>query len=160
MTKRINISLADDLFERLERVKSDLNLSAICAKAIDSEVTYQELLRQNGRGKESIIKRLVAEKQEYDKKYFEMGRKEGSFHAKSLSYSDFVKISVAQKRINDQKANSSILLNEVNLGFDLNSIITERAKEHSMFDTEEYLCGWLEGVLDFWKGIIESVVGK
>jgi len=57
MSKRVNISIPDELWEKLKQIKGDLNVSRICADAIKKALDNpSEYLRQNQIEKDRILK--------------------------------------------------------------------------------------------------------
>ena len=77
---RLNITISDDLYSRLESQRTRLNFSRVCAVALENAVTEQEQeiarlenLRKDVEGMEQVIERLKEEKEGLLKQRFEEG---------------------------------------------------------------------------------------
>lgn len=92
MSTRVNISIPDELHNRLQAVKEQVNVSAVCAAALTSAVQVQEALNQAQGGKEKMIERLRAEREELENEWFQAGKVEGIESAENTSYADFTLI--------------------------------------------------------------------
>lgn len=62
MTKRITITIPKELHDRLQAVKSDLNVSRECQKALNLVVQVEEIRRSDLPPMEKVIARLKIEK--------------------------------------------------------------------------------------------------
>jgi hypothetical protein len=149
MAQRINITINDGLFERLQTVKDYFNVSRICQEALELEVSLQELriksLEVNDMDK--IIERLRLEKVEHDKIYRNDGYKEGLDDAKSMSYEEFVQ--VVQSNVD--------IYETLVWGNWLGAKIEDLEHDDAAFVRESYLEGWLEGVNEFWENIKDAL---
>jgi post-segregation antitoxin (ccd killing protein) len=93
MSQRINISIPDSLFDRLQPYKDAINVSKLCQDAIDREIKKKEdfKMRMNeAPGMEETIARLREEKMMRDKAVTELGRKDGIEWAKIAHYDDIM----------------------------------------------------------------------
>jgi len=84
VTKKITVTMPDELHARLEKVRGKFNISGICQGAIEKEIKIEEL--SLNMDDDSIIERLKLEKSRNTLSCFQRGRKEGSTHAKGVSY--------------------------------------------------------------------------
>ena len=159
MVQRINISLPDELFERLEKTKSALNdsVSGVCQKAIESEVSRQELLLKGFEKMENVIERLKLEKEEYGKQFEEDGYKDGLDDAKDMKYGELVDLYHSHEICARESSFSDWDTRFVykSLAWDswLGDIIGDRESNYDIFDADAYLSGWFRGVVEFWDGI-------
>jgi len=154
MTRRVNISIPDNLYERLQAIKDKINVSKLCQEALLSEVQIAEL-RPSG-DEEAIIARLQEEKKKYHQEYYDYGKKEGLQNAKNLSFSDFK----ALDKISEEVARNS--------GCEIGAILdktfdwvckveAELSDKERFFDSSLYWKGWVDGALEFWDGIKDKV---
>jgi hypothetical protein len=74
MSKRLNISVSDELALRMEPLKGEFNVSKVCANAIDKEVTMQENIQSAfGEGEYSeVISRLRRDLEERNQRSREL----------------------------------------------------------------------------------------
>jgi hypothetical protein len=88
MGQRVTIAVPDALFERLQPVKQNFNISAVCQEALEMAVLTQELKHQTAADL-TLVERLRAEKaillQKIQQDGFELGVRSSS----KLSYKDF-----------------------------------------------------------------------
>src|SRR5882724_2285192 len=86
MSQRINISVSDDLYQKIQAFKDGLNISKLCQDALRQAVSIEEFRSQVG---EDIERLAIAFKKEREK--FESNlegiTKHGSFH--DSPYHDF-----------------------------------------------------------------------
>ncbi|MEB3360025.1 MAG: hypothetical protein VKK04_25080 [Synechococcales bacterium] len=87
MSKRLTIAVPEALYERLQRVKHHLNISAICQEALNMVVTHEELKLQTSQ--DNLVERLRAEKQVLLNKVRQEGFELGIRSTSQLSYKDF-----------------------------------------------------------------------
>lgn len=92
---RLNLTVPDDLFERLEKHRDRLNMSRICAEAlekkvreIEKEAELLQSLRRDVDQMNSMIVRLKDEKDERMRYCFEQGVDSAQGWAQGASYSD------------------------------------------------------------------------
>lgn len=95
MSKIISISIPEDLYKKLQKVKDRLNVSQLCKNAINEAVVFEE-------ARESINinvmkARLKKERLEFAKKYLEKGMIDGVKDAKKLSYENLLYIDADDK---------------------------------------------------------------
>ena len=91
MAQRINISVKDDLYERLQAFRDSINVSRICQEAITAEVQEKEDFRKRMNetpDMEDIIARLRRQSREGFVIVREKGIKDGEDWAKTAHYDD------------------------------------------------------------------------
>ena len=146
MVQRVNISIQDDLHQRLQAIKDQINVSAVCADALTQAVQFQEIINQAQEGKEKMIARLRKEREEAANTWFQAGRQEGLEAAEHESYENFLLISEAFELSNSGELWSEDLWNNSEFEW-----ISERA---------EY-CEVPEGLRsDFYRGIFEALLDQ
>ena len=152
MVQRISIALPDGLHDRLQAVKDSINVSGVCQGALQARVEHEERKREQPEDPtvKQAIERLRAEKADYGKKYREQGKEAGREDAKSLEYADLVAIANV---LREHHTDTDIR----DLRFDYNDWLEEPVRqghEHDAgFDEDEYMDGWLEGVLEFFEKV-------
>ena len=92
----------------------------------------------------TVIKKLIRQKTRYEKKYFALGKADGSTDAKTLNYEDFLEIMNA-----DFEMWYSIYSDNM---FE-NGVIDEYKENDPVFDLHQYFDGWVEGVRKFFRNI-------
>lgn len=95
MIQRINISIQDDLHERMQALKGQINVSAVCSEALTFAVQLQEVLSQTEGGRDKMVARLRLEREEAENEWLQAGRLEGSEAAENTSYQGFIVIADA-----------------------------------------------------------------
>lgn len=88
MSHRVTIAVPDALFERLQAVKHNFNISSICQEALEMAITYEELKLQT-EGQDNLVERLRAEKNVLLHKVHQEGYELGIRSSSKLSYKDF-----------------------------------------------------------------------
>ncbi len=88
MSQRVTIALPDELFERLQPVKHQFNISAICQEALTMVITQEELKLQVA-GQDNLVERLRAERKVLLNKVRQEGFELGIRASSKLSYKDF-----------------------------------------------------------------------
>lgn len=86
---RVNISIPDDLYNRLEEIRrgdATLNVSAICQEALGREVARREPLPAEAEVSEEVLSRLRTEREEYEQTSRERGIKMGREWARRAKY--------------------------------------------------------------------------
>ena len=139
LAERLTISIPSDLYNRLQKVKADLNISKICQTAIESRVTFEEIYKQEKNQMQALIDKLRKEKEEIETNAHETGLKEGLEDAKELTYTEF-------KYIETNNA--------------LSEDLTEWLQNHRMdedTDITAYKKGWIEGVLQIWSDVKDKI---
>lgn len=140
MAQRLNITIHDSLFKRLQTVKENFNVSAICQEAIEQEVSWQEQKKEVIKDMSEMITKLKLGKEKFDKKYFEMGKEAGLEDAKQMEYNEIMEVLCNEGAITKTDTWDSY---QADQSSDLQS-------EDAAFDECTYVNGWCEGVQEFW----------
>lgn len=147
MAQRINITIPDGLFDRLQKVKSHFNISGVCREAIEREVVCLEFRIKETNDMNEIIDRLKQEKEKYDARYVNDGYVAGLEDAKNMSYEELAEIINSGNKFNDTDVWDSFQADAVS---DLQS-------EDPVFDLGSYSEGWFNGVNEFWGKVRSKV---
>lgn len=153
MAERINITVPNDLHERLQAVRDRINISRICQEAIEQAVALEEIKMKALSNKEKVIERLRLERQKSEDDWFEAGRTDGLRDSENLSYDDFQEILDLYQAKNElEKYDQWIEINQ--FPEDFHELLEERMGGYSPKPIKKtYLAGWIEGVTDFWNEI-------
>ncbi|MDA8136026.1 MAG: hypothetical protein M0T82_15505 [Desulfobacteraceae bacterium] len=157
MTQKITLSMPDFLYEKLEEWRASFNLSKLfqdaLAEAIQRKEEFQKRISEDF-DMADIIKRLKEEKQNWEKKYYTLGKTEGLQWAKIAHYGDLLyvlKFQDTYKLISDSKMSSYFkkIYEATNLAENRESIPAD--------DEQMFMDGWFKGVLEFWNHIKEKL---
>ena len=83
---RVNISVPDDLYKRLEEVRDFLNISAVCQEALSRELARREHPPEDVEVTDELIQRLRTEKEDYERESREKGLQIGTEWAKRAKF--------------------------------------------------------------------------
>jgi len=147
MARKVTITVGDELFNRLNAVKSHFNISGICQEAIESEVSRQEFLLKENETMETTVERLKLEKEKYDEKYKKLGYEQGYSDAKKdMPYEEILELANCGGRYWDTKA-------WLDGGWEdyINEIATDC--EDEAFNKGAFIDGWLEGVVALYEEV-------
>ena len=151
MVQRVNITLSDNLHERLQAVKDRFNISGVCQDAIEQKIIQKELLLKETADMESTIERLKMEKKSFNKKYYDMGYEEAMANVKSMDYATFLEVEhYCHLNIEDQNSDCDNIFNRT-----LDS--TKHLQHDTLFDGSQFVDGWLDAVMEFWNAIKDDV---
>ena len=156
MSQKITISVSDELYDRLDKVKNCFNVSRLCQGAIEHEATRYELLEacREEENMDKVIERLRLEKEETKQEYHDMGYQEAlKEDAKDMHYTE---LTVVANLIPSQYA-----LDIKNLPDAIVDWMADRFDEYreddKAFDQETYLQGWCEGVAAFFEQVRDKL---
>ncbi len=167
MTQRLNISIPNDLNERIKDFKGKINVSKICQLAIDAALTREE--SKIGEDIKTTIARLKKEKAEYFKVYRDEGFKDGKSNALSFTYEKFTKVIATLKEKEYQDSNSEEALyyfaDDVYKGkaecIGDNQLVLETeidwVNDLSYEAADEYSKGWIDGVIFVWEQVSSKI---
>lgn len=148
MTARLNITIPDDLQERLQSAKEiqpELNVSAICQKSIEAAIVLIEARQKAGSKRQQTIDRLNLQIRRGQREWYRKGRQDGIEAAPDLNYEDF-----------------QVVLELTRTAIDPLLLVSmqERSQKVSPSQPEcpdpmrvAYHAGWIDGVLEFWNDI-------
>ncbi|AFZ44635.1 hypothetical protein PCC7418_2488 [Halothece sp. PCC 7418] len=162
MSHRVTIAVPDALFERLQAVKHNFNISSICQEALEMAITHQEL-KQQAQEQDNLVERLQAEKNVLLHTVRQEGFELGIRSSSKLSYKDyrhFERVSPLAESLDED------VLDYLWSFLDLKEY-PEQARLHDPdfahlleVDPESRIIfaqGWLEGVLSIWETIKTQV---
>lgn len=154
MTARLNITIPDELQERLQAAKEiqpDLNVSAICQEAIEMKVRLVEIRQSAGSKREQAIERLNLQIRSGQREWYSKGKEDGLDNAPDLNYEDFCVVTELSSTAIDP-------LHMVGVQERCRTVEKSTAKlecPHPM--RLAYYAGWMDGVLEFWNDIKDEL---
>lgn len=164
MVKKFNLSVPDDLAEKIEQRRDHLgSLSAIFQEAVAERIKKKEEFEERLKGDddmEQIIERLRREKMQAQTDYHEKGREAGLCWAKAASYSDLEYARKFDPTDRDGLYDPTIPLHDNVLGhyfidaLEADTLTNPEADEDELNDfAKQWLDGWLEAVREFWAAV-------
>jgi len=95
MTQRVNISIPEDLYKRLQRFKDSINVSKVCQDALLVEIKKKEdflkRVKENP-SKAEIVERLRQERMAKYSIFYEIGREDGYEWANVAAYDELIQV--------------------------------------------------------------------
>ncbi|MGK7931594.1 MAG: hypothetical protein AB4041_09195 [Microcystaceae cyanobacterium] len=166
MAKRLTIAVPEPLFLRLQKVKKNLNISAICQEALDMAISSQELHLATPTA-DQLIERLKIEKKAMLNQAKNEGFKLGVESSPSLSFQDFQNLEVRTRcagaiaiHFDDESLEDLWQFlskrNDPN-HWNLNSPGLMQFLHTTPQAKGAFVQGWIEGVLSVWKDIKNQV---
>jgi len=172
LTKKITISVPDELHEKMEKWKDSFNFSKVfqdaISEAIQKKENFQKRLTEVST-MEQVIERLKKEKTEAESDYFEQGKGDGLDWAKTASYEDLLYGATKFEPINEFSEHFISYDPERNevLGDYFKEIIEENESmgfietmpgnwvPNEFFNAWEE--GWATGIREFWAEIQDKL---
>lgn len=171
MTKKITISVPDELHEKMEKWKESFNFSRVFQEAISEKIQrkedFQERLK-GGSNMQTIIERLKEEKIKSGEDYYEEGKKDGLEWAKAAHY-DEIQYALQWETVKDiQQHQPGLFATDPTKDEVLGEYFGEVMKEdlYMGFDTNHDMpndhfiaweIGWKEGIEAFWNEVAEHL---
>lgn len=156
VTQRTSIALPDQLHERLQVVKDNLNVSQICQRALEMAIELEETKMKALSKKERVIERLRVEGQKSKEEWFICGKRDAFEATDNLARTYFEQIVYFYKD-KDELEKYGLWVKLAHLPEDLQEIVGADMENYSPkpYEANEasYLAGWIEGVIEFWDEI-------
>lgn len=137
---RLNITIPDSVYDRLERWRDHLNVSRICQEAIARELDKLDQLPGEVVRMQQALSRLGQEKAKVDRACFRKGVYDGLEWARQAEYP-------LLKRWGEQPPRGD--LNAVLQGPAADAATVHR--DDAAWEPLPYAEGWLAGVQQFWE---------
>ena len=152
--ERITVTLPKPLYQRLQLVKENFNVSALCQEAIEYAVSIEEnRMNETLSKKEKVIERLRLEQQKSQEEWFDCGKVDGLKDVDDFSFEDFRQLSDLYDSKHELEMHGFWLTLD-QFPEDFHEMLQRRIEQYSPKPIEEsYLAGWIEGVIDFWDEI-------
>jgi len=158
MSQRINISVPDELYEKIQDFKDLLNISKLCQNAILKAVKLEELRDQTGGEIDKLAVSFNKEREEYGQKFKEEGFKDGTRDAFSCDFQWMYTIWTHRDAETPEKLYEMGATKET----------TEKVENEKLdTDLDFFICfdhvkdlyfkGWLEGFLDVWDRVAQKM---
>lgn len=162
MSQRVTIAIPDPLFQRLQAVKHNFNISAICQEALEMAITHEELKLQTPE-EDHLIERLQAEKKvllnEVRHEGFELGIRSSS----KLAYKDFFHFERVSALVTgfDEDVLDYLWTYLDTKGYSAQARTQDPDFAHLLeVDPDSriaFVQGWVDGVLSIWQTIKTQV---
>jgi len=161
MSKKITVSVPDDLHLKMTEWRESFNFSKIFQKAVSTMIQRKEEFQKRLRSNidmAAIAERLHRENQESQTESSELGKREGAKWARSAHYKE---LRYALTWLPDQAPQRNEVLGDYfsdlfSAGQELHRITPENNTESSEF-VRSFLSGWKEGVEAFWNEIKDKL---
>lgn len=137
---RLNITVPDELYDRIEKWRDRLNLSRICQDAIGRELDKIEVIPDEVRKMNEALSRLGQQKAKADRSCFRKGVYDGLEWARQAEYASL-------KRWGEQDATIESI-EEALRGPAARSVSAHR--DDPTWEPKPYGEGWTAGVRQFW----------
>lgn len=144
---RLNITVPQELYERIDRWRDRLNLSRICQEAIARELSKLEEIPDEVRTMHEALDRLQREKAAAERSWFRRGVHDGLEWARGAEYGTL-------KRWGGERI----------MPESIQQVLSGPAKEAAgryiddqAWDSVRYGEGWLTGVNQFWIRVKDRI---
>jgi len=169
MTKRVTVSIPDELHEKMEKWKDSLNYSGIFQEAVSEVVDRKERFTadiKEGLDMEELAERFMKEEGEDMKKWEEQGRKDALLWLKVARRKELMRALKIWERYDDRNENP---LDDSILGEYFKEIMQDHEFDeperdgwllHLPDDFERWLDGWTDAVAEAWDEINKIIEQK
>ncbi len=147
MAKRINISVPDFLYQRIQDFRDSFNLSKIFQDAVQEAIKRKEEFNKRIKKDvtlEEIVSRLKKEKNQTDEEIQNQGERAALEWAKRAHYRDL--ITAVQTPVEELIKPGALLY----------SYFQQISEQPSTLN-EQFLKGWNRGIQEFWDQIKEQI---
>ncbi len=158
MSQRINISVPDELYEKMQAFKDRLNISKLCQSVIHRAITIEELRDQTSEEIDRLAGSFKKEREEYGQAFREEGFKDGTRDAFRCDFQWMYTIWTHRDAESPEK------LCEMGSTKDTREKVENEQLETGLdfflcFDhvKDLYFKGWLEGFLDVWERVSQKM---
>ncbi len=133
--------------------KRRFNVSAICAAALEEEVSWQELKAIENPTMDDIVSRLRIEKRRFNRKYSLMGYKHGveDWHTQSYGHMMTFILALRKGSLPKQGGTAGAGFRQA---FDARLLLLRESDPD--LDVPTFLTGWLEGAEMFRKEVLRE----
>lgn len=164
MSKKITVSVPDDLYEKMREWRSTFNFSKVFQHAMANMIQKKENLQKKISEEidlSAVIDRLKREKMEFESNIVENGKKDGVEWSKTAHYSEI------QYALNWDPETSEHPVKDERLGDYFTQVFnhyrerlaaTGRQAQSRLNEmSKKYLDGWKEGVELFWNEVKDKL---
>jgi len=152
MTQKITITIPDEIYEELQSLKEQIDVTKTCQEAIMLEVSMLKAIQS-----EDLLGFLKGSKKQWQESRFrEVGFSEARkcIEAKIVDYEAFILISRIADEAYEENAYEllmSALEENVSLVEAINNNIDQYEKEDHCFNADIFCLGFIEGIDKAWK---------
>lgn len=163
MARKINLTVPEDLWRKMQEWKDSFNYSRIFQEEVARQIRFEEEFQQRlgeDVDMEQIIKRLREEKKEVETNCYRTGRERGLLWARAANFYDL--------SLTIQYMDEGIDFG-THPGFEKVRMLDKEMAEHPYLDhgawltrqydkmNEEFLRGWQKSVWEFWKKVKDKL---
>lgn len=158
MSKKITISVPDELHDKMKEWKASFNFSQVFQTAMINMIRKKEAFQKKISDEldiSAIIKRLKEEKFEFENNFLEDGKKDGFEWCKTAHYSELqyvLAVNSTENLFNDEKY--AVYFNTVLERYKKMVAVSGQIAQSRFNEfTTKYVDGWKEGVESFWNEV-------
>ena len=160
---RLNLTIPDALYERMERLRDRVNVSKVCAAALTKELDMLEgtAVHAGDAKVQRLVQRVLRER-EYKERWYQRGRHDGEEWAIERAHLD--ELQRVCEEWDDDSLNDYDDIGDLDVDEDdfptlnIHSMLKRWIQEDRQsaggpveVDWKEYLRGWFHGVRDLWN---------
>lgn len=162
MSKKITISVPDELHDKMKEWKASFNFSQVFQTTMIGLIKRKEAFQKRISDEldfSSIVARLKEEKFEFENNFLEEGKKDGFEWCKTAHYGDLqyaLAVDSDKNLFNDEKLGD--YFNTVLDRYKKMLVVSGKIAQHryNEFNTN-YVDGWKEGVEFFWNEVKDKL---
>jgi hypothetical protein len=152
MSQRINISVPDDLYQKIQTFKERLHVSRICQEALLRAIRIEEMRSQVDDDIEQLAIVFKEERKEYSQKFYEEGFRDGMKDAFKTDYEWMCQVAYRRDAPPEE-------VFEIGASKDTDEKLANNAFETADMTDDGYLLddahdfyveGWVAGFIDVW----------
>lgn len=158
MSQRINISIPDELYEKMQAFKDRLNISKLCQGAIHRAITIEELRDQTSEEIDILAVSFKKEREGYGQAFREEGFKDGTRDGFRCDFQWMYTIWTHRDAESPEKLCEMGSTKETREKVENEQLETD-LDFFLWFDhvKDLYFKGWLEGFLDVWERVSQKM---
>ncbi len=163
-SKHITITIPDELYDRVQGVKDDLNISAACAEGLEIAVRKEEAKIKDGDEMDKLVEQLQIDMEQTQKVDKENGFSHGQKRAYKFRFADFKAIERIAEMVKryGKGANIQEIVDSVmkDLNCDFMQLFWADDSEPGFTDRQAYLEGYIDGVMKLWAAASKKIKDK
>lgn len=149
MVQRVNVSIPNVLFERLQKHKENMNVSQICQNALTEAIKMEEIKELNAPNRKDRIAKLKKQKEASDNTSRKQGFDAGveTANEDTVDYEFFMFV---------EKTSKSQLSEDIDALGQIHDHLEEKIislRDDPTFNENMYVKGWIEGVMSIWEDL-------
>jgi hypothetical protein len=156
---KISILLPKELHSRLQRHRPRIRITSICRDALEAAIRREECRSSEPSDIVNLIERLKLERAKIESQDRETGFRDGRKKSFGFTYTDFK----LMERILDtirrygQGAKAEEIVSSLLKDHNRDFLELFWAEEPNITNREDYLRGYIEGVVDLWSEVSDKI---